>query len=379
MYRRFICFPVEAEGGRRSVSTFEIEDEAIYVVARLSGEGNDRLPDKGDFQLTDSEVRDILALDRAYDRFMLIVNAGGPVDLTPVAGVGNILVASQLGVEMGAAVADVLLGISYPSGKLATTWAACDDYCQLGDFAQPDDTRYREGIFVGYRYFDATSWSARSSGSSGRSISRKSTCGPALNVHRNVLCGRNFEYYSEDPLVSGPFAAVLTRGVQAHPGRGVTVKHFAANNQETNRYANNSIVSERALREIYLKGFGICMREAAPRALMTSYNLVNGTHTSESLGLARILRHEFGFGGVVMTDWVVGGDLLTSGAKYPGPDPAKVAAAGCSLFMPGSKKDHEALLAGLAGGTVTREQLERNAAYLLRTLWEMRICQGLKP
>ncbi|MBR3690041.1 MAG: glycoside hydrolase family 3 C-terminal domain-containing protein, partial [Eggerthellaceae bacterium] len=130
-------------------------DAALYVVSRLSGEGNDRLPEKGDFELTDSEVRDILALDAAYDKFLLVINAGGPVDLSPVVEVGNILVMSQLGVEGGAALADVLLGKGYPSGKLATTWSAYADYCAIGDFAERDDTCYREGIYVGYRYFDA--------------------------------------------------------------------------------------------------------------------------------------------------------------------------------------------------------------------------------
>ena len=668
-------------------------DAAIYVVARLSGEGTDRLPKKGDFELTDSEVRDILALDAAYEKFMLIVNAGGPVDLSPVANIGNILVMSQLGIEGGSAVADVLLGASYPSGKLTTTWAAYRDYSAIGDFAQQDDTRYREGIFVGYRYFDAmgkkplfpfgfglgyTTFSTRPLGfesagthvavtvevvntgtfkgketpqvyvscpsgkldreqkslvgfaktrdlapgerdevviefdvrdlagydtetarfileagtyvllagtssadaqpyatfSIGREIVVKQvrnlfgnadfedaqlgSCGacdasglptieldldafetetvsyerrdagiaevsllsdedlaylgigsfdpkggllsvignasstvagaagettsqlkglgidnlvmadgpaglrlarrfyeddsgahpiglslpesmldmlpslvkrllakisqpkkgtviqeqfatalpiataiaqsfnlefaelcgdivgtemdifgvdlwlaPALNIHRNVLCGRNFEYYSEDPLVSGKFAAAVTRGVQRHAGRGVTVKHFAANNQETNRYANNSVVSERALREIYLKGFEICIRESSPKALMTSYNLINGTHTSESRDLTCALRCEFGFDGIVMTDWIVGGDLLTGDSVYAPPDPAKVAAAGCSLFMPGTKKDYDALLAGLRSGTVTRQQLADNAARFLRVMWTM--------
>ncbi|MBQ9272551.1 MAG: glycoside hydrolase family 3 C-terminal domain-containing protein, partial [Mogibacterium sp.] len=130
-------------------------DAAIYVVSRISGEGNDRIPEKGDFRLTDSEVRDILALDKCYDRFMLVINAGGPVDLTPVRDVGNILVLSQLGVETGRALADILTGKAYPSGKLTTTWAAAEDYCTAGDFGLRDESRYREGIYVGYRYFDA--------------------------------------------------------------------------------------------------------------------------------------------------------------------------------------------------------------------------------
>ncbi len=161
---------------------------------------------------------------------------------------------------------------------------------------------------------------------------------PALNIHRSILCGRNFEYFSEDPLVSGLTAAAITRGVQKHPGRGVTVKHFAANNQETNRYNNNSNVSQRALREIYLRGFGLCIRESQPRAVMTSYNLINGTHTSESRALTTdILRGEFGFRGIVMTDWVVGGGLMYNSKRYPCPTPERWPwpAATCSCPAPG--------------------------------------------
>ncbi len=192
---------------------------------------------------------------------------------------------------------------------------------------------------------------------------------PALNIHRNILCGRNFEYFSEDPLISGKFAAALTRGVQKHPGRGVTIKHFAANNQETNRYASNSIVSERALREIYLKGFGKCVRESDPMALMTSYNLLNGVHTSESRALTEILRSEYGFDGLIMTDWVIGGDLLLAkGSKYGTPDAARVAAAGCSLFMPGNKGDYAQIIKGLKNGTVSAQQLRENAGRIMHVL-----------
>ena len=664
---------------------------AIYVLSRISGEGNDRTDTKGDFQLTDSETRDILALNEHYDRFMLVINAGGPMDLTPVLSVRNILVLSQLGVETGHALADILLGKQNPSGKLTTSWAAYKDYCDFTEFGDKDDTRYKEGIYVGYRYFDAADKKAqfpfgyglsytefetsvkkiklikgmfvldvmvrnignlfgkevvqiylsapegrldkevkslvafkksrclkpgqqdelvisfnitdfasydsdiesyvlekgryvllmgRNSedvkpiglyeldedfivkkvrnifgqpdfedyrntrtavfdtsgltaekidlseyetrtvsydyegeirdelrelsdeelaylnvgafdpkggilsiignasqnvpGAAGESTSvlkhkgvnnlimadgpaglrlakeyiedskgkhaigsvipegildvmpkivkwfmtRKpkvkkgsklfeqfttalpietaiaqswntdfaKLCGdivgkemeifkvqlwlaPALNIHRNVLCGRNFEYLSEDPLLSGKFAAAITNGVQSHKGCGVTLKHFACNNQETNRYANNSQVSERAIREIYLTGFGICIKEADPAAVMTSYNLLNGTHTSESYALTTdYLRSEAGFNGLVMTDWVIGGGLLSKDPKYPAPDAAKEAAAGGSLFMPGSKNDYEQIIAGLANGTVTREQLMINSTWLLKVI-----------
>ena len=154
--------------------------------------------------------------------------------------------------------------------------------------------------------------------------------------------------------------------MQKHPGRGTTVKHFAANNQETNRYGNNSIVSERALREIYLRGFEIAVREGRPHALMTSYNLLNGIHTSERSDLiGDTLRAEFGFSGVVMTDWLVA--ALNSGKKkYPVPDAARIAAAGGDLVMPGAPSDLKAMLERLKNGTVSRRQLMVNATRVYR-------------
>ena len=682
-------------------------DAAVYVVGRSSGEGNDRMDVKGDYRLTDTEVRDILALNSRYERFMLVINAGGPVDLSEVMEVGNILVLSQLGVETGRALAGLLLGKLCPSGKLTTTWAPYKDY-GIASFGERDDTLYSEGVFVGYRYFDKSgtkpafpfgyglsytefthsfteitatgpavrltarvknigsfrgrevlqaylsspagkiekapkslagfaktgplvpgesevvtlSWdlrdmssfdasraayvleagrylvhlgtssadtavvaaldlekefvvrrvkhclvgnveekvvsgdklfgpvdsaaggtlsefaepstsdalpliridlsafdtevidyerssfadpvldnlsdeelaylnmggfnpkggilsvigdaSGRVAGAAGESTSaleakgigclvvadgpaglrlarhfykdRKGIhaigstmpetmlellpgpvtllinltsrppigakvyeqyttalpigtaisqswnpkfaylCGdivgnemeifhvdlwlaPALNIHRSVLCGRNFEYFSEDPLVSGKFAAALTRGVQSHKGKGVTIKHYAANNQETNRYGNSSNVSERALRELYLRGFEICIKESRPLAVMSSYNLINGVHTSESEELCKdILRSEFGFKGLLMTDWIVGGDILGSGGKYGAPSAPRVAASGHTLFMPGSRKDYEELVQGIKDGIVSREQLKWNAHWLLETL-----------
>ncbi|MCR5093591.1 MAG: glycoside hydrolase family 3 C-terminal domain-containing protein [Lachnospiraceae bacterium] len=691
------------------LETGEDNDAAVYVLARISGEGSDRTFAKGDIALTDTEVRDILALSRSGRPFLLVLNTGGPVDLTPVVDeVPNILILSQLGAETGTALARILLGRDTPSGKLTTTWAGIKDYPSIGDFGDRNDTHYREGIYVGYRYFDTAGITplfpfghglsyttftqqvqrvyaqgetvhaeilVRNTGSckgrevvqlyvsvpSGRldqpvktlaafaktkelqpgeeeilcpafrmrglssydtqqaayileagdyilsagtssadvqccgiirlpsevitvktrnlfasspedvrpgirpapstspstapqpaaapdrgtirkdvplitvpaaairsvtvnygrkeiidplaeklssvelaylnigafsekggiasvvgdaSISvagaagetarilrekgidslvmadgpaglrlakhaarrgdkvtaigpvmqeslsellpgplkvllkflekrpRKSdvlihqyataipigtalaqswdeslaeACGdivgaemeqfgvhlwlaPALNIHRDIRCGRNFEYFSEDPLISGRMAAALTNGVQRHSGCGVTIKHFAANNQETNRYSNNSIVSERAFREIYLKGFEICIRTARPAAVMTSYNLLNGTHTSELQGLVRdVLRCELGFDGVVMTDWIVK-QMYDKNAVYLPPRADLTTAADGDLFMPGSAEDHRAVLEGLAAGTVTRRHLEESASRLLRLI-----------
>ena len=663
-------------------------DAAIYVLARISGEGSDRKPVPGDILLTETEKRDILALNRKYDRFMLVLNVGGVIDLSPVTEVRNILLLSQPGGETGHILADIILGKSAPSGKLTTTWFAWEDHPAIGDFGDRYDTHYTEGIYVGYRYFDSVgrqplfpfgfglgytrfepgkaktneeagrirvsipvknagdrpgkevvqlyvskpagrldqpyqvlaafektdelkpgeaqelalafdmrdlasydaaraawilepgdyvlrigtssrdtkaaailrldteavtrqiknclgkpersdwkpeprreaengevpvipvsasvfetdtvnyilpeetdpivealgdeelclmnigTFKRRGSGSvigaagqavagsagetvnslkdkgipalvmadgpAGLRLNRQYTrdengvhgigssmpesvmelmpapaaffmnrfsgdrkikgeileqnctaipigtalaqswnldfaeqCGdlvgdemerfgihlwlaPALNIHRDIRCGRNYEYYSEDPLVSGRFAAAVTRGVQKHPGRGTTVKHFAANNQETNRYGSNSHVSERAMRELYLRGFEITVKESQPYALMTSYNLLNGTHTSERRDLVEdILRAEFGFRGIVMTDWMISA-MYFGKKKYPVPDVARIAAAGGDLVMPGGPRDLQAMLDGLKEGTVTRQQLTVNATRIFR-------------
>ena len=669
-------------------------DTAVYVLSRISGEGSDRRPVPGDILLTETEKRDILALDRKYRKFMLVLNVGGVIDLSPVMEVRNILLLSQLGGETGHILSDLVLGKSTPSGKLTTTWSAWEDYPALGGFGDRYDTPYTEGIYVGYRYFDSaagkplfpfgfglsytgfdlkagaaaekagrvsvsaavknignrsgkevvqlyvsqpagrldkpyqvlaafekteelkpgeeqtvtlsfdlrdlasydaeraawilepgdyvlrpgassrdtkaaavvrldaeavirqvknclgrpehTDWKPETlpeeaagalpvlavsasvfetetvnytsseetdplvgtlsdeelclmnigafrrkgsgsvigaagqsvagaagetvnclkekgipalvmaDGPAGLRLSRQYTrdedgvhgigsdmpesvmelmpipaaffmklfsgngkikgevleqncsaipigtalaqswnlqfaeqCGdlvgdemerfgvhlwlaPALNIHRDIRCGRNYEYYSEDPLISGRFAAAVTRGVQKHPGRGTTIKHFAANNQETNRYGSNSLVSERALREIYLRGFEIAVKESQPHALMTSYNLLNGIHTSERRDLIEdILRAEFGFRGIVMTDWLVA--ALNSGKKkYPVPNAAKIAAAGGDLVMPGNPNDLKAMLEGLKEGTVTRRQLMINGTRVYRLAKQLR-------
>jgi len=673
-------------------------DAAIYVVSRISGEGNDRRAVPGDVLLTKSEIRDILALDKMYENFMLVINAGGPVDLSPVLSVGNILVLSQLGTEMGSALADVLLGKTYPSGKLTTTWAAWADYCPDIEIGSKEDTAYREGVYVGYRYFDTVGKkplfpfgygitytdfklgestvkiqgenvdvyaevtntgifpgrevvqlyvttpegklkkpfqdlaafsktgellpgestavtlsfnikdlasfdesshayfleageyilrlgtssantaaigiielaeetvvkkvrpivpkadlversydrvaneqlspelprffiapgtikaedtkydreapveepiqslseselaylfigafsdkggissvigdaASHVAGAAGETTSRLAEkgikplvmadgpaglrlsrafysdgqtakavggatipesildsmgpvaktlanlvmggnkvpkgkeikhqyctaipigtaiaqswdpdfahlCGdlvgeemerfgvhlwlaPALNIHRSILCGRNFEYYSEDPLLSGLMAAAITNGVQKHPGCGTTIKHLAANNQEFNRYYNSSCLTERTLREIYLKGFALCIRESQPCAVMTSYNLINGVHSSELRGLTEdFLRAENGFKGIVMTDWVM--NMPAMGSRYPKAQSQNVAAAGGDLFMPGNKGDYQAVIKALQEGKLSRRQLEISGSRVLRMIRKLR-------
>lgn len=666
-------------------------DTAIYVLSRLSGEGTDRSDVAGEVSLSDTEIRDILACNEKYDNFMLVLNVGGVVDLTPVKDVKNILILSQLGVVTGQVLADILLGVQNPSGKLTTTWSAWEDYLKVGEFGEKHDTHYNEDIYVGYRYFDSvgkralfpfgyglsytefaientqvaleedivtvvsqvknigasagkevvqvyvsspegkldqpyqalagfgktaalgagqsqevtisfsmkdiasydeasasyileagdyvirvgansvdtevavvirmaeevvvikaknvfgkadfedykipagekkanntgvteatpiltldslaikprkvnydrtyeidpkmkeisddqlvklnmgafvagnglasiignagftvagaagqTSMEAESfgvksmvmaDGPAGLRLSREyavdkkgeihsfampfpeslldfmpgimkslmklttykpkktdvikhqyataipigtalaqsfnlelaEACGklvgeememfgvhlwlaPALNLHRSILCGRNFEYYSEDPLVSGLMAGAITLGVQSFTHTGTTIKHFAFNNQERNRTQNNSIMSERVARELYLKGFAVCVRMSQPKAVMTSYNLINGTHTAEHRGLIEdILRAEYGYEGLVMTDWTIAGYENEKDCVHPVTLAENTCMAGNDLFMPGSKHDYDGVMAGLASGKVTREQLEINA------------------
>ena len=179
---------------------------------------------------------------------------------------------------------------------------------------------------------------------------------PALNIHRSPLCGRNFEYYSEDPLVAGKMAAAMVRGIQSQ-NVVATPKHFAANNKETNRFESDSIMSERALREIYLKGFEICVKESAPKMIMTSYNLINGVHTSESAELLQgILRGEWGYGGMLTTDW-------SNTAKH-----YKEVKAGNDIRMPSSQRGQ--LKEPYAKGLVTRDEMAVCAKRILKmVLW----------
>ncbi len=686
-------------------------DTALYILARNSGECVDRKIVEGDIRLSATEIRDIIALHEKYEHFILVLNVGGMVDLTPVQKVDNILLISQLGTATGDAFADVLLGRSYPSGKLTMTWAPIDAYPSTEGFGHPDDTPYREGIYVGYRYFDKAdveplypfgfglgytdfrigsgkvtvrdniitvsvkvenignvpgkevvqvyysapdgrldkptqelaayiktkelaggeseeltvsfpgeemasydterasyileqgiyyirvgnssrnthicgavsveketvvealrnlggdpgfddlkiegsgftcpeeetekeaaevvalafehdlkrktvyrsepeaylyrgecTWkevkegtrplgdfvasltneqlsylcigdykesqkdtdevmdvigdaSGTVAGAAGETTTRleglgvgravmadgpaglrlstayrlegnvakqaepeeaeevaenpadavyyqyctaipigtalaqswndelSRSCGdivgkememfgtpvwlaPAMNIQRSPLCGRNFEYYSEDPLISGRVAAGITFGVQLHKGCITTIKHFACNNQETNRYFSNSLVSERALREIYLKGFEICVKTSQPGALMTSYNLINGEHACNRKDLVTaILRDEWGYDGIVMTDWLVTGGVDLGKGRHPYASAAGCVKAGNDITMPGMPSDREDIMKALSDPehpyTLTRAELQVCAGRVLRMILKL--------
>jgi beta-glucosidase len=190
--------------------------------------------------------------------------------------------------------------------------------------------------------------------------------GPGANIHRNPLCGRNFEYYSEDPVITGNIGAAMVNGIESN-GVGTSVKHFVANNQETNRNDNNAIISDRAMREIYLKGFEIIVKKAQPWTIMSSYNLVNGTHVSASKDLLTdILRNEWGFQGLVMTDW------------YGGTNPPVELSAGNDLFEPGTRKQYKTLLKAAENSELPEEDIDRSVKRILQLIINSKKMEGYK-
>ena len=258
-------------------------------------------------------------------------------------------------------------------GKIKAVDAAISLYEFLPDFARKLLLGNPEKEQLLYQYVTgfpvaaalAQTWSTALAEEIGRAVSAEMTAfgvtwwlAPALNIVRNPLCGRNYEYYSEDPLLSGKFAAAVTRGVQETSGNYVTIKHFAANNQEENRYYMSADLDERTLREIYLRGFEIAVRESQPKAVMSAYNKINGVYCANHRALCTdILRGEWGFDGIVMTDWLSTGEDRA--------DEALCLSTGVDLIMPGGKKTVKALLQAYKTGRLSGETLRQSCGRVL--------------
>ncbi|MCR5145328.1 MAG: glycoside hydrolase family 3 C-terminal domain-containing protein [Lachnospiraceae bacterium] len=189
---------------------------------------------------------------------------------------------------------------------------------------------------------------------------------PGMNIHRNPLCGRNYEYYSEDPVISGRTAAAIARGVQKHEGCYVTIKHYCCNNQEFERCNMSAYVNERALREIYLRGFEIAVREGDAKAVMTSYNMTNEQYSAASDDFCmKLMRNEWGFDGVIMTDWFASWDGLA--------DPVEGLKGGNDLHMPGGKQSTKPILRAIKEGKLTEADLDWCCANIINAILNSKI------
>jgi beta-glucosidase len=317
-------------------------------------------------QLGSSPTRDVVAAMTREEKVSLVVGAGrrraggqapgGPATGMPPAGPAPVVGQTSLGVAGAAGTTVAIPRLGIPSIVLADGPAGL----RIQPRREGESTRTFFCTAFPIETLLASTWDVdlvervgRAMGDEVRDYGVDVLLGPALNTHRNPLGGRSFEYYSEDPLVSGRMAAAMVKGVQAE-GVGTSVKHFVANDHEWNRNTIDVRVSQRALREIYLRGFELAVREGHPWTVMSSYNKVNGTYTSESAPLLTgVLRDDWGFAGLVMTDWGGGRDAVGQ------------MKAGNDLLMPGNPRQQEALLAALQSGELKEEVLDRNVARIL--------------
>ncbi len=237
----------------------------------------------------------------------------------------------------------------------------------------PAGVRYNQSVWYPSVINVSSSWDAELAYRVGVSLGQDTLAhgfdivlAPGINIQKNVLGGRNFEYASEDPILSGLMIAPYVNGIES-TGAGTSLKHFAVNNQETARGGISSNVTERALREIYLKGFGLVVADAQPMTIMSSYNKVNGTQTAASRDLLTgILREEFGFRGYVMSDWGAAGSM------------AEKINAGNDINMPGNAEDAPAVLLGLKSGSISADALDVCCFNILSMVAESATFRGLE-
>ncbi len=298
----------------------------------------------------------------------MVLGAGGKTAIDLVhKGIGNIVLSDgPAGLNIVNAVKIGKNGTEYPI-SIPDRWNI-GSYAQMGKklMQMPGTPAYRYATAWPVHILLAQTWNPQLLEQVGYAVGTEMLefgvtvwLAPGMNIHRNPLCGRNFEYFSEDPLLSGRMAAAITSGVQARPGVGVSLKHFACNNQEENRGTGSSDLNERTLREIYLKGFEIAVKASQPMTVMSSYNKINGVFNGTNNDLLnRILRCEWGFRGLVMTDW---------GSRC---DVAHCAACGNDLYMPGDNGEADAMREAVRQGTLSLKDVRRAAARVLKIIVE---------
>lgn len=256
-----------------------------------------------------------------------------------------------------------------PAGDLASFE---DDFLDMAEPYSHADTYYQFCTAFPVATAVAQTWNADLAEKMGRAVAEEMKeyqvniwLAPGMNIQKNPLCGRNFEYFSEDPVLSGSMAAAITAGVQSLSGCAVAIKHFTCNNQEDNRMGVDSRVSEKALREIYLRGFEIAVKKSHPAAIMTSYNLVNGVHAANSYDLCTVLaREEWGFDGVIMSDW----DTTTAEG---GSVSWKCADAGNDIIMPGHMQDRDNIRKAYRAGILSEEKIRQSAGRMIALIQKL--------